>query len=98
VGRPRQKGFAMSSDRFSHHSDSPSSPARHAFAVSPSDSVSLSPLPKALFVGGAGTITLRTIDSPADVTLEVQAGQILPLRALYVRANGTTASGLVALA
>jgi hypothetical protein len=88
----------MTSDRFSHHSDSPMSPSRHAFAVAPSDSAALSPVPKALFVGGAGTVTLRTIDSDADVTLTVQAGQILPLRATYVRASGTSASGLVALA
>jgi hypothetical protein len=74
------------------------SPSRNAFAVVPSDSISLSPVPKALFVGGAGTVTLRTIDSDADVTLSVQAGQILPLRAAYVRSTGTTASGLVALA
>lgn len=88
----------MSPDRFSHHSDSPISPSRHAFTVSPSDSAPLSPLPKALFIGRAGTVTLRTIDSAADVTLDVQAGQILPLRAVYVRASGTSASGLVALA
>ena len=85
-------------DQFSHHSDSPMSPSRHAFAVAPNDAIPLSPIPKALFVGGAGTVTLRTIDSAADVTLTVQAGQILPLRAAYVRASGTTASGLVALA
>jgi hypothetical protein len=88
----------MSPDRFSHHSDSSISPSRNAFAVVPSDAIPLSPLPKALFVGGAGTVTLRTIDSAADVTLSVQAGQILPLRAAYVRSTGTTASGLVALA
>ena len=88
----------MSTDRFSYRSDSPFGPSRHAFAVTPSDATPLSPVPKALFVGGAGTVTLRTIDSTADVTLTVQAGQILPLRAAYVRSSGTTATGLVALA
>ena len=81
----------MSTDRFSHRSDSPFGPSRHAFAVAPSDATPL-------FVGGAGTVTLSTIDSTADVTLTVQAGQILPLRAAYVRSSGTTATGLVALA
>jgi hypothetical protein len=88
----------MSSDRFAHHSDSPMSPSRHAFAIVPSDTLPLSPVPKALFAGGAGSLVLRTIDSDADVTLAVQAGQILPLRAVYVRASGTSATGLVALA
>jgi len=88
----------MASDRFSHHSDSPIAPSRHAFAVTPGDALPLSPIPKALFVGGAGTLTLRAIDSTADVTFIVQAGQILPVRAAYVRASGTSASGLVALA
>ena len=88
----------MSTDRFAYRSDSPYGPSRHAFAVTPSDAAPLSPVPKALFVGGAGTVTLRTIDSAADVTLNVQAGQILPLRATHVRASGTTATGLVALA
>lgn len=88
----------MSSDRFAYRSDSPFGPSRHAFAVTPSDATPLSPIPKALFVGGAGTVTLRTIDSTADVTLTAHAGQILPVRAAYVRTSGTTATDLVALA
>lgn len=88
----------MSADRFSHRSDSPVAPSRNSFAVVPHDTAPLLTLPKALFVGEAGTVTLRTVDSAADVTLIAQAGQILPVRASHVRATGTTASGLVALA
>lgn len=87
----------MPHDDFASLSDSPVSPARRASAIQPGDAP-LAPLPRAIFVGGAGDITLRAVDSPVDVTLAVQAGQILPLRAAYVRAAGTTATGLVALA
>ena len=59
----------MFPDRFSHHSDSPISPSRNAFAIEPNDSAPLSPVPKALFFGGSGMVTLRTIDADADVTL-----------------------------
>jgi hypothetical protein len=88
----------MPHDDFSSLTDSPISPARRAFAVTPSDSTPLARLPKALYVGGAGNVTLRAVDSVADVTIAVQAGQVLPLRASHVRAAGTTATGLVALA
>ena len=49
-------------------------------------------------VGGAGEIVLRALDSAVDVTIAVQAGQLLPIRARFVRATGTTATGLVSLA
>lgn len=88
----------MSSDRFSYRADSPIAPSRHAFAVLPDDLTPLSPVPKALFVGGAGAVTLRTVDSAADVTFTVLAGQILPVRVEYVRASGTDAEDIVALA
>lgn len=85
-------------DRYDRTLDAVSSPARDAFAVIPHDSVRLPRLPKALIAGGAGTIVLRAIDSAADVTLAVLAGQIVPIRASHVRASGTTASQIVALA
>lgn len=88
----------MSSDKFSHHADSPIAPARHVFTIVPDDTTSLSPVPKALFVGGAGTLTLRGVDSDEDVTLFVQAGQMLPVRPSFVRSTGTTATGIVGLA
>lgn len=88
----------MPKDDFANLADSPISPARRAFAIVPSDAALVDPLPKALYVGGAGNLTLRAVDSSADVTLAVQAGQIVPLRASHVRAAGTTATGLVALA
>lgn len=85
-------------DRFERALDAVSSPARDAFAVNPHDTEPLPRLPKALLAGAAGTITLRAVDSPGDVTVSVAAGQLVPIRAAYVRASGTTANPIVALA
>jgi hypothetical protein len=86
-------------DAFAHFADTASAPSRAPFAVSPSDAVALSALPKALYVGTGGTVVLRGADAAADVTFKnVASGQILDVRALYVRATGTTATDIVALA
>ena len=85
-------------DPFRSADDSAADPARRAFAITPSDAAELSVLPKALLIGGAGTVALRAVDSTADVTIAVQAGQLLPVRVQFVRATGTTATGIVGLA
>jgi len=88
----------MPKDDFASLADSPISPARRAFAIVPSDASPIDPLPKAIYVGAAGNLALRAVDSVAAVTIAVQAGQILPIRASHVLVGGTTATGLVALA
>lgn len=85
-------------DPFRFSDDNAAHPARRAFAVTPHDSAELPVLPKALLVGGAGAVTLRAVDSSADVTIPAAAGQILPIRAQFVRATGTTATAILALA
>ena len=85
-------------DPFQSFGDSAADPARRAFAVTPSDADELTLLPKALMIGAAGAIVLRPVDSAADVTVTVVAGQIVPIRAQFVRATGTTATAIVALA
>ncbi|KQM30563.1 spike base protein, RCAP_Rcc01079 family [Sphingomonas sp. Leaf10] len=86
------------SDPFQSFTDSPVGPARSAVAVTPSDSVPLLRLPKALYIGGGGDVALRCIDNSTDVVLSaVPGGSVLPLRAQFVRATGTTATAIVAL-
>ena len=85
-------------DPFRFSDDNAAHPARRAFAITPDDAAELPFLPKALLVGGAGVVVLRAVDSAADVTIPVAAGQILPIRAQFVRATGTTANPIVALA
>jgi hypothetical protein len=85
-------------DRFDTQLDSPSLPAREAFALAPHDSNEIDPLPKALYVGTGGTIVGRAAGSSADVTFRnLQSGQILDVRLKFVRATGTTATDLVGL-
>ena len=74
-------------------------PSSHPVAIVPSDSVPLTATPKALFVGTGGTVVLRTASGAADVTFKnLASGRILPVRAQFVRASGTTAADIVALA
>ncbi|URW75447.1 hypothetical protein M9980_13070 [Sphingomonas donggukensis] len=85
-------------DPFSNRADSVSAPATRASAVVPSDSVALNDVPKALYVGQGGAITLRGVGDVADtVWNNVPAGTILPFRPSHVRATGTTAAAILAL-
>ena len=89
----------MTVDSFQGNSDSVTASARQAFTVVSSDAVELAFLPKALYIGTGGTLVVRAIDSAADVTFKnVASGQILDIRARFVRATGTTATDIVALA
>ncbi|THD38347.1 MAG: hypothetical protein E7773_00930 [Sphingomonas sp.] len=86
------------SDPFQSSTDAVSAPARRALAVTPHDTNPLTDIPKALYVGTGGAITMRGVDGTADqLWKNVAAGAILPFRAQYIRATGTTAADLLAL-
>ena len=86
-------------DAFSRQADSAEAPSSHPLAVTPSNTVALVATPKAIYIGTGGTVVLRTASGAADVTFKnLASGQILPVRAQFVRATGTTASDIVALA
>lgn len=86
-------------DAFARYADSAAAPSANPLAITPSDSAPLIVTPKALYVGTGGTLVLRTAGGAADVTFRnVASGQILPVRAQFVRATGTTAADIVALA
>lgn len=89
----------MPTDNFASFAPALNDPARDAVAITPSDSAALTLLPRALYVGTGGTLVVRCADAAADVTLKnVGSGQILDLRVSHVRATGTTAADIVALA
>lgn len=74
-------------------------PSERVFAVLPNDTGPLATVPKYLYVGGGGAVTLRTVGSSQDVVFEnVPAGGYLYVRASHVRATGTTATAIVACA
>ena len=86
-------------DEFKNMIDTESGPSRQPYPIVPHDGNELAAIPKGIYVGGAGDITLRGVESNVDVVLKaVPAGTLLPVRARYVRATGTTATFLVALA
>lgn len=86
------------SDAFQGVADAPFAPATRALAVTPDDANPLADIPKALFVGSGGTIVMRGVNGAADQAWKnVASGTILPFRAAFVRATGTTAADMLAL-
>jgi hypothetical protein len=66
--------------------------------VVPLDGAALAEVPKALFVGTGGDLVARGVGGGADVTFKnLASGSLLPFRAEYVRATGTTAQHILAL-
>ncbi|HET9511489.1 MAG TPA: hypothetical protein VFO80_10105 [Sphingomonas sp.] len=84
-------------DPFSNVADAPSAPATRLVAVVPHDTDPLPDTPKALYVGTGGTIVLAGIAGGDATLLNVPDGTILPIRARFVRASGTTAQAIVGL-
>ncbi len=87
----------MPTDPFQSYSDDTSGPSHAPYAFSPSDSVELPIVPKGLFVGTGGDVTLRGIDGTSDVTYRnLPDASYIAVRAQFVRATGTTASNFIA--
>jgi hypothetical protein len=85
-------------DAFASSADHVSAPARRCVPVTPHDTNPLSDVAKALYVGGGGTVVVQGVGGGSDaVFTRVPDGSVLPVRAAYVRATGTTASDIVAL-
>ena len=64
----------------------------------PHDSNALADIPKALYVGTGGDIAMRGLNGSTDqLWKNVTSGAVLPFRAQFVRATGTTAADLLAL-
>lgn len=86
-------------NEFQTYADSPTAPALMCYAITPSDTANLPHLTKALYIGEGGDVVLRSAMGEADVTFtNVPSGYILDVRALAVRATGTTAAAIVGLA
>lgn len=71
-------------------------PATSAVAVTKSDSTVHTPPFRALFIGGAGVVRVRTADGNDDIDFTVQAGTLLPVSVDMVK-NATTATLIVGL-
>lgn len=72
-------------------------PAIDAAAVTPHDTNDLTFTTKAIFVGGAGNLKVKTLVGN-DVTFTgVTAGTVLQIHAQRVYSTGTTATNIVAM-
>lgn len=79
--------------------DTPVAASRAPYAVTPHNTDALPRVPKALYIGTGGNVVVRGSEASADVTFtNVPSGSYLIVQASHVRATGTTASGIVAMA
>ena len=85
-------------DKFARFPDEPNAPATIPYPIAPSDTVELPLIPKGIYVGTGGDVTLRGIGLNAvDVTYRnLPDASYICVRAHYVRATGTTATNLIA--
>ena len=85
------------SDPFESHSDAPFAPSRAPYPIVPHDNQALALVPRGIYVGTGGDIVLRGVDGQTDVTYRnLPDASYVAVRALFVRATGTTAADLIA--
>lgn len=84
-------------DTQAQRGDAAELPAKRLRAITPHDTNELEFVPKALFVGVGGNISLIAQEDTTAVTLAVATGAIIPVRAKIVKATGTTATGIIAM-
>jgi len=85
-------------DAFSRWSPGLTTPADHAFVVTPNDGVPLSYVCRALYVGGAGDVKVDMNGGETAVPFNgVPAGTTLPIRPDLVYSTDTTATSIVCI-
>lgn len=73
------------------------SPAENAETVTPSNSVDITYVSRALYIGSTGDVKVDMKGGQTVTLVAVPAGAILPIRVTRVYATGTTASSIIAL-
>lgn len=71
-------------------------PVTRAVAVTPSDATPLAVVARALYVGGAGNVSLVMTDASVVTLTGLAIGVWHPIRFTQVRATGTTSTGILA--
>lgn len=69
----------------------------YAAAITTSDTVSLTGITRAVYVGGAGNITAIMSNGDAVLFSAVPVGTVLPIRCTRINATATTATLLIAM-
>lgn len=81
---------------FKNFTTNPSAPATSFYAITPADANLARPV-RAIYVGGAGNLTITSPAGESVLITGVQAGVIYPFSAIRVSATGTTATALVGI-
>lgn len=87
----------MSTDTYPAIAGAPFLGYANTAAVAPSDTVDLTYITRALWIGGAGNVVLIDANGNTTTFTGVLAGTLLPVRASRVEATNTTATLIVAL-
>lgn len=87
---------APAADPFASYQKSLVSSATTWVSITPNNSTEID-VPRAIYVGGAGDISLTGSNDVAVTFVGVAAGTTLSVRPKIIRATGTTATSIVAL-
>jgi hypothetical protein len=79
-------------DKFAKFYSSYDGPATDGFTVIPADATVFAQPTRALYVGGAGNVTVRMISNNIVTFSSVPVGTVLPIRITAVFANSTATS------
>ncbi|WP_172293767.1 hypothetical protein [Pseudoruegeria sp. HB172150] len=83
-------------DRYDQFKTGPVSPAIGGFAVTPDDDTDLTEIPRALYIGGAGSLDVTMMDGTNLTFAGLSAGAVLPIRPSRILET-SSATGIVAL-
>ncbi|HHS89583.1 MAG TPA: hypothetical protein ENJ26_04365 [Rhodobacteraceae bacterium] len=84
-------------DQFKDFPTTLTSPASNAAPITPSDTVPLGNISRAIYVGQPGDISVEMQSGQIVTFQNVQGGSILALRTMKIRQTGTSAAGIIAL-
>lgn len=85
------------SDQFEQHGQGLNSPAKNAVAVTPDDSTDLAVVSRGLYIGVGGDVAVIMAGGQTVTFAGVSGGSILPIRAIRIKATGTTATSILSL-
>lgn len=72
-------------------------PADGAISITPSDTVDLASISRAIYVGTPGALKVDMADDTTVTFVGMLGGTVYPIRAKRVYSTGTVASNLIAL-
>ena len=84
-------------DRFKTRGASIDGPATDGFTITPHDITELNEVPRAIYIGSTGDVTLLTLEGTELLFKNCASGSILPIRATIIKSTGTSATNMLGL-